>query len=308
MKLQLCFCLGIGLLALAGTGCCSHPSHPAWISHPSAGGVPSSPSIPAPAGSPEILTPSPSTGNGVPPLNTPSSSRFLPPNMPPDLLPPTNVPLDARYYGPGALKFQTVEPPVAPLNPFSSPAAKPDASKENPVPSELQDPNRPERIPPPAVVESPIEKTGISFPDGISGFAEVKDRVSAGLRPEPEGLEWLKNHGYKTVLHIRRPGVDDSADQELVAKKGMKYLSLEVSPETLTGKLAAEFNAIIADRENRPLFVYDKEGTLAGAMWYLYFRISESMLPESARVRASQLGLKTTATELWIAIQKIPVP
>ncbi len=220
------------------------------------------------------------------------------------------MPLDARYYGdPTAPRTETREPPLAPAKPFAAPAEQPDNSGKQPLPPDLRDPNQPERIPAPALIENSVEKgAAVSFPDGISGFMEVKDRVAAGLRPEPEGLDWLKEHGYKTVLHIRRPGTAHSADREQIEKRGMKYLSLEVSADILNASLAAEFNAIVAERGNRPLFVYDKDGTLAGAMWYLYFRIAESMLPEAARVRAGQLGLKTTATELWIAIQKVAVP
>ena len=62
-----------------------------------------------------------------------------------------------------------------------------------------------------------------------------EDRVASGLRPLLDGgLDWLQANGYRTVLHLRQPGEDDTADRKQVEKRGMKYLSMEVSPETLT--------------------------------------------------------------------------
>jgi protein tyrosine phosphatase (PTP) superfamily phosphohydrolase (DUF442 family) len=124
-----------------------------------------------------------------------------------------------------------------------------------------------------------------------------------------DGLDWLKENGYRTVLHLRRPGEDDAADRRQVEKRGMTYRSLEVSPQTLTRPLVDEFNRIVADPKDQPLFVYDRDGTLAGALWYLNFRTALADSDEAARRKAARLGLKEDAGEeqktLWVAIQKL---
>jgi hypothetical protein len=115
-----------------------------------------------------------------------------------------------------------------------------------------------------------------SLPVGIPQFATVRDQVSSGLKPLVDGgLEWLEANHYRTVLHIRSPGQDDSADRRQVEKHGMKYQTLEVSPQTLSQPIIEQFNRIVNDPLNAPLFVYDKDGTLGGALWYLHFRIVE---------------------------------
>jgi hypothetical protein len=59
------------------------------------------------------------------------------------------------------------------------------------------------------------------------------------------------------------------------------------------------------DPANRPLFIYDKDGSLAGALWYLHFRMIDQQSDETARAAAARIGLKEEHKDLWLAIQKI---
>jgi protein tyrosine phosphatase (PTP) superfamily phosphohydrolase (DUF442 family) len=144
---------------------------------------------------------------------------------------------------------------------------------------------------------------------GIPGFTEAKAGVSSGLRPTLEGLDWLKAKGYRTALYVRRPGEEDAGDRKAFESRcQMLYLTVEVSPQALTPAAVERFNRIVADAENRPLFVYDREGMLAGALWYLHFRTAEGLSDEEARRKAAALGLKEDESgphrEMWLAIQK----
>src|SRR5262249_3467750 len=118
-----------------------------------------------------------------------------------------------------------------------------------------------------------------------------------------------KANGYATVLRIRSPGQDDAAERTQAAtRRGLKYLSLELSPETLSRSLEDQFTKIVMDNANQRLFVYDDDGVLAGAVWYLHFRFEEGVTDEKARTRARTLGLRDDVTGetgvMWVAIQK----
>jgi protein tyrosine phosphatase (PTP) superfamily phosphohydrolase (DUF442 family) len=151
-----------------------------------------------------------------------------------------------------------------------------------------------------------------ALPVGIPQYAVVKDRVATGRRPFlDDGLDWLRENGFRTVLHLRRPGEDDTSDRKEVEKRGLKYLSLEVSPQTLTRKLVEEFTRIAKDTAGYPLFVYDRDGALAGGLWYLHFRLAEDLPDETARLRAGTLGLREdrdSHREMWLAIRQLLVP
>ena len=70
-----------------------------------------------------------------------------------------------------------------------------------------------------------------------------------------------------------------------------------------------EFNRVVGDRTGSPLFVYDRDGMLAGGLWYLHFRTAEQQSDEVARLRAARLGLQEDADgshrAMWLAIQKV---
>ena len=63
------------------------------------------------------------------------------------------------------------------------------------------------------------------------------------------------------------------------------------------------------DPAQRPLFVYDRDGRLAGALWYLHFRMVEKVDDVTARARAARLGLRddgdSEQRRIWLAIQKM---
>jgi hypothetical protein len=94
-----------------------------------------------------------------------------------------------------------------------------------------------------------------------------------------------------------------------VEKRGLKYVSLEVSPATLNKDVEDRFNSLVSEEASQPLFVYDQDGLLTGAMFFLNFRLVEGASDVDARKRAARLGLKSDAEgehkPMWIAIQKV---
>jgi protein tyrosine phosphatase (PTP) superfamily phosphohydrolase (DUF442 family) len=165
--------------------------------------------------------------------------------------------------------------------------------------------------PPVAAPPSEVGAGGDSTPPppvDIPQFAFVKDGVAAGLQPFPDGIRWLSDHRYRTVLYVHAPGEDDSVPRRVFEKRGLTFLSLEVSPTTLSRDVVGQFNRAVADAGNRPLFVYDRDGSLAGGLWYLYFRTAEGASDEKARAEATRLGFQADANgehrTMWVAVQK----
>ena len=139
---------------------------------------------------------------------------------------------------------------------------------------------------------------------GISGFATVKEGVSTGLRPEIEGLDWLRSKSYKTVVYLRAPSDDDTTDRRQAEKRDLKFVSWEVTPEGINKAFVDEFNQLIGDTAARPVFVYSREGNLAGSVWYLHLRTAEFLTHEEAKVRVSQLGLSNEQNDYFKAAVK----
>jgi protein tyrosine phosphatase (PTP) superfamily phosphohydrolase (DUF442 family) len=147
-----------------------------------------------------------------------------------------------------------------------------------------------------------------ALPVDIPQFAVAKPNIASGQEPSfPEGANWLKAHGYHTVLHIRAPGEDDAEARKQFEQIKLTFLSLPVSPQTLTKAVVDEFNRLVADPKNQLLFVYDKDSSLAGGLWYLHFRLVDKATDEKARQEVARLGFRQDRDDahrtMWIAVQ-----
>src|SRR5216683_2675116 len=266
--------LGMALATLALQGCqhaCRQPcppSAPSIVSGPFAAPAPANSFVPPPQAVPQAP---------IAPVPAPAATRSYEPPFARPAEPSWRIPSDSGVR-------------LAPPEDASAPSVGGGARLQIP------DFNTEQRTPTPLL------------PAGIPQFAIAKDQVATGLKPMLDGVDWLKENGYRTVLHLRQPGEDDAAERNLFEMRGLKYLSLELSPQTLSRSVVDEFNRIVNERTNQPLFVYDKTGPLTGSLWYLHFREIEHLSDAEARTRAGRLGLRETSTglqqEMWLAIQK----
>jgi protein tyrosine phosphatase (PTP) superfamily phosphohydrolase (DUF442 family) len=286
---------------------------------PPSGGV-LLPAPPAPLGGPppgSVVIPPPPSPVGPPPgaqnLGAPPSiSR--PPGSASQAAPRFEanwLPADARS-GPAPAKI--VPAPVDdPL--LGSSGATPSQSAPKLYPPEVSDkitgePPLIDEKTQPAAPPAGLKKAKTAFPVGIPQFAKAPlDGVWVGLRPSiDDGLDWLAASEYRTVLHLRTPGEPENADRKQVEKLGMAYVSIEVSPQTLTREKLDAFAKLVGDAARKPLFVYDQDGSLAGPLWYLYFRKLSGDDDGPARIKADGLGLRADREGqhrlMWLAAQQ----
>jgi protein tyrosine phosphatase (PTP) superfamily phosphohydrolase (DUF442 family) len=266
------------------------PLPPRYV--PSTGPVPAAPApagvaVPAPAGA---ATP-PSTA--VPFVPAPAAPLGAPAASPPS---------------PAIQQNNYIAPPGT--SPAPPPAAAPRVDLQQPEPAASAPEERaytPQTQEPPPARED--RAASPSLPVDIPQFAAVKTNIASGQEPFPGGIAWLKSHGYRTVLHIRLPAEDDSTARKQFEQSGLRYLSLEVSPQTLSRQIIEQFNRLVADANNLPLFVYDKDGSLAGALWYLHFRLVDRATEEKAREDAERLGFRQDRSDahlkMWLAVQNL---
>ncbi len=251
--------------------------------------------------------------------NGPMPPRFAP-NLPPaGMAPPPGMAASPAVPAspPSAAEIQqNAYFPPASAAPSAPPSGSPGvylqqpepvtAAPEQPMPAETRPstPQTPE--PPPAHDERAASP---ALPVGIPQFAMVKANIANGQEPFADGIPWLKAHGYRTVLHVRAADPEDAALRRQFEQSGLRYLSLELSPQTLSKEIVEQFNRVVADANNLPLFVYDKDGSLAGALWYLHFRLVDQAPEEKARAEAEHLGFKQDRGEahlqMWIAVQNL---
>ena len=257
--------------------------------------APKSTFVPPPPPAPLLTQPAPIQQSGgfpvLPPgaiTNPPPGANVVPPAGPPSIS-KSEPERNATLWQPSETK---------------EPALRPESSRDVPPRIQLYAPEAIDKESPPAE-----KKTALGAFPAIPQFALAKANVYAGLRPPLEGLDWLQANGVQTVVQVRLFGEDDSADRKQVEKRNMRYIPFEVSPVALTKEKTDEFIKLVRDGAQPGIFVYDQDGSLAGAMWYLHLRLGESLDDDASQLRAVPLGLQMNRAgqhrEMWLAAQKL---
>jgi protein tyrosine phosphatase (PTP) superfamily phosphohydrolase (DUF442 family) len=151
-----------------------------------------------------------------------------------------------------------------------------------------------------ARLTSPQSAQKASLPDpttpqpplDIPYYALAKTRVANGQVPFREGILWLQAQGYRTALYLRPTGGDDSTVRKQFEDAGIRVISLEVSSRGLSQDAIDSFTRMVTDQANLPLYVFDKDGSLTGGLWLVYFRQFEGISEEKALLEAGRLGFK----------------
>lgn len=183
--------------------------------------------------------------------------------------------------------------PVAPGGAFSLPGGSPKVEEE-------REPIRRQALASPKPETPPV---------GLSDFQQVtgKPGVATGLKPTFDGYEWLAKSGYKAVVFAHDPSADVTAVRAACEAAGLKFIPIPTGPATIPAASTA-FDAAVAAKDG-PVYVCDDTGLRAGTLWYAHFRKVELASPDTAKVRASRLGLGDTVSnptqkELFDAVQK----
>jgi len=128
-----------------------------------------------------------------------------------------------------------------------------------------------------AKVDADTTRTGKSFAQmepeaGIRRFAEICPGLARGGDPGEEGLRYLRDKGYRTIVSFL-PSQDESA---FVVHSGMKYVHIPMhsgpfSAEPPTDEQVRQFLSVVKDTTQYPIFIHCHAGKdRTGAMSAIY--------------------------------------
>lgn len=223
---------------------------------------------------PPIINPQPAT-----------TSSTLPSGLSGPIPPINGVPLPGSISGPT-------------LGMGSSPAPV-TTNKANVPPSIMLGP--PETSNNPAQSNRPANQAG--FPVDIPGYAVLSEKIAGGHQPFPDGIMWLKEAGFSTVIHLRSNTDDAAVSRQLVERHGLAYKSLDVSTNSMDSSLLATIDRDIQSANGRPVFIFDRDGSRTGAMWIAYSTTYLGVSESQAREQAARLGYrKESADPAWESV------
>jgi protein tyrosine phosphatase (PTP) superfamily phosphohydrolase (DUF442 family) len=141
--------------------------------------------------------------------------------------------------------------------------------------------------------------TSASVGPGLKRFVAVDLKLAGGSAPSTEGLKWLVEKGYRTVLDLRETSEVPPSFIGEVTGLGLRYVALPMSLKNIDRTRVERFNFEIAAGEARPLFFFDADGARAGALWYIRRIANDRVDDQTARREAQSLGL--TDKDSWAA-------
>jgi hypothetical protein len=153
----------------------------------------------------------------------------------------------------------------------------------------------------------------VSVAPGLKRFAALEPKLAGGSVPSADGLDWLVEKGYKTLVDLREPASIQSSFLEDVSRHGLRYVSLPISLTTVDRDHVARFEFEISLAEARPLYFFDTDGNRAGILWYVHRMTDgkESYDAEEALRQAGEIGLVEEsfkkAAQTYIVHLKKPV-
>ena len=221
----------------------------------------------------------------------PANSSGADDQDPLDHLPPLDLP--------GEVTRSAATPPAAPAaargeKPASETDNKAAVKRESPAPA-ADDLDLTSASSSGAAAASPAAAT-----TGINRFVAVDLTLAGGSAPTSDGLKWLVDKGYRTVLDLRtnrrRCPHRSSARSRVWVSAILRCPSMS---KPSTAAHVDRFNFEVAVGEARPLFFFDSDGTRAGALWYIRRITNDRMDHQIARREAEGLGL--TDTSAWTA-------
>ena len=66
---------------------------------------------------------------------------------------------------------------------------------------------------------------------GIPGYFIVEPNVATGGQPTLEGMKWLKDRGFHTVLNLLPESESDPAEASMVRQLGLEYITIPITAQ-----------------------------------------------------------------------------
>jgi uncharacterized protein (TIGR01244 family) len=130
------------------------------------------------------------------------------------------------------------------------------------------------------------------FPD-IANFLRIDSQVCTGGQPTLDDLARMKDEGVRAVLNLRRPEEFKAAEEAAKAQSlGLRYFLIPVDTKHPRDEQAEEFLKILADPQNRPIFIHCHSANRVGAFWMIRRVLVDGWSFEDAEHEANKIGLR----------------
>jgi len=126
----------------------------------------------------------------------------------------------------------------------------------------------------------------------IKNFLRINSEICTGGQPTMEDLARMKAEGVRAVLNLRRPSEYNAEEEALKAKDlGLRYFNIPVNGIEPKDEQAGEFLKLLADPQNRPVFIHCTSANRVGAFWMIRRVLVDHWKLDDAETEARKMGL-----------------
>ena len=147
----------------------------------------------------------------------------------------------------------------------------------------LQTPQQPA---PPASAQA----TASEYPS-IKNFLRINSDFCTGGQPSMDDFARLKVEGVRAILNLRRPSEYNAEEEAQKAKDlGLRYFNIPVNSADLKDEQVDEFLKLLADPQNRPVFIHCATNNRVGAFWMIRRVLVDRWSLDTAEAEARKMG------------------
>ncbi len=143
----------------------------------------------------------------------------------------------------------------------------------------------------------------------IRRFAEIGPGLTRGGDPGEEGLQYLKDHGYKTIVSF----LSDPAESAWVVGSGMRYVHIPIhsglfGSDVPTQDQVQSFLSVVRDSSLYPMFIHCHAGKdRTGAMSAIYRMEACGWTADEAVQEMNSFGFSGRYRNLMRFVRNYPV-
>lgn len=121
--------------------------------------------------------------------------------------------------------------------------------------------------------------------------------IAGGGPPSAADLDRAAAQGVRLVIDLRAPEEGTLEEDGQVLERGMRYVNIPVTAETLGREPAEALAAVLADENNRPALLHCASGNRAGGMWALYQYFGKGVSAEEAFQAGLEKGMHSDSVK-----------
>jgi uncharacterized protein (TIGR01244 family) len=143
--------------------------------------------------------------------------------------------------------------------------------------------------------------------EGIANYHVVRPGLATSGELSAQAQQQLKALGFKTVIDLRTEREDTKAEEAVVTAQGLRYVSVPVTPDTLSAKEVDAVAAVLEDAAAEPVLLHCASGNRAGGLLAAVLARKGQTL-EEAEAEGVKAGLSSQTMKDAVRRVSAPVP